>query len=105
MTLENKIVGNYFCPIKILNDGLSTSNSKKFAKMHIDNPLGSRIKGYPDCKKCKGEGYIKCRSGKHERACKVCLNKYVEHIEKENEKLKAQDFINKNNKNFINNTI
>lgn len=74
MTLENKIVNNYF----IGDTNFSSDNPQIFAEIHIDNPLGMKIKGISNCKICKGKGYIKCRSGKHEKACKVCLSKHME---------------------------
>jgi hypothetical protein len=72
MTLENKFVDNYF---KLENVKFDSTSPKHFAEIRIDNPLGQRIQGQSDCKICKGEGYVKCRSGKHERACKLCLMK------------------------------
>lgn len=74
MTLENKLVENYF---KNTSEKIAIEdNPKLFAKIHIDNPLGGRIKGRPGCKLCKGTGYIKCKSKKHERACPECLQLY-----------------------------
>jgi hypothetical protein len=85
MTLENKIIQNYFK--NLFGTIINSESDENFAKIHIDNPLGPRIKGDPHCKICKGEGYFKCRSGKHEQACHMCLSnvkveKRVEYINK-----------------------
>ena len=72
MTLENKFLKNYLDPAQ---KSLLSCDPEFFAEMHLDNPFGQRIKGEKGCKLCKGKGYIKCRSGKHERGCKNCMMK------------------------------
>ncbi len=72
MALENKLFKTY---ISNYDPNLNTTSPELFADIHIDNPFGQRIKASSDCDLCKGTGYVVCPSGKHERACKLCLSK------------------------------